>query len=276
MALKNDCIVSGKTETDFNAPLHATALQQDRLVLIAEDNEINQKVIMRQLAMLGFAADVAGDGLEALKQWRTGKYALLLTDVHMPKMDGYQLTCAIRAEENTVRHSVIIALTANASKNDALHCHAAGMDDYLSKPVSLENLKAMLKKWLPETSTVIPRVVIKKVVDVDVLAALIGDNPDIINEFLMDFRRSADQIAAELKMTYETGEAAQVSKLAHKLKSSASSVGAVELAQLCAAIEQAGKTDQLEVLASLLPRFEIEMTAVDSYLESLSVYMTKK
>jgi signal transduction histidine kinase/CheY-like chemotaxis protein len=283
MELENDNMVSGKNETDFNAPLHADALQQDRLVLIAEDNETNQKVIVRQLAMLGFAADVASDGLEALEQWRTGKYALLLTDIHMPKMDGYQLTCAIRAEESTVRHSVIIALTANASKHDASRCRAVGMDDYLSKPVSLENLKATLKKWLPDiaavptvtetkalpdkpSTAVVSREGLLKVVDVDVLAGLVGDNPEIINEFLMDFRHSASQIAAELKMTYETGQAVQVGKLAHKLK----------LVRLCAAIEQAGKADQLEVLANLLPRFEVEMTAVENYLESLSVYMTKK
>lgn len=110
-----------------------------------------------------------------------------------------------------------------------------------------------------------------KLVDISVLAALVGDSPEIISDFLQDFQRSAVKIAMELKSAYATGQAAQVGMLAHKLKSSARSVGAQRLAELCAAIEQAGKTNQPEVLAVLLPQFEKEMDAVDDYLSTLQL-----
>ena len=84
-------------ETAINPPSHDEALRNGRLILVAEDNETNQKVILRQLALLGFAADVADNGRLALERWQSGNYALLLTDLHMPEMDGYALTAAIRA-----------------------------------------------------------------------------------------------------------------------------------------------------------------------------------
>ena len=133
------------------APSREKALKEGRLILVAEDNEINQKVIRQQLALLGYAADIAQDGREALKRWESGIYALLLTDLHMPEMDGYQLTAAIRlAEQGKGKaRAPIIAFTANALKGEAEHCRAVGMDDYLSKPVQLAHLNAILQKWLP-------------------------------------------------------------------------------------------------------------------------------
>ncbi|MCX7068592.1 MAG: PAS domain S-box protein [Methylococcales bacterium] len=275
--------LSNKSESAFIAPLRTDALQQDRLILVAEDNETNQKVILQQLALLGFAADIVNDGLEALERWRSGDYVLLLTDLHMPNMDGYQLTAAIRAEQHNVRHSIIIALTANALKGESLHCHELGMDDYLSKPTPLAELKAMLKKWLPNaypnlqpaaavilSNVPIPsNTMLNSAVDVSVLEALVGDDPEVISDFLQDFRRSATQIATELKRAFTAGQATQVSALAHKLKSSARAVGALELGELCAAIEQAAQAGHLEILAALIPRFETEMTAVNNYLDAL-------
>jgi two-component system sensor histidine kinase/response regulator len=263
-----------RIEAAFSPPPRVAALHQGRLILVAEDNEINQKVILRQLALLGFAADVAADGRQALKRWQSGDYALLLTDLQMPRMDGYALTTAIRAEEKDSRHIPIVALTANALKEEAERCHSVGMDDYLSKPVQLAQLKAMLEQWLPATadepspdspdSPAMP-------VDVSVLRALVGDDSKVIREFLHDFRISATKVAVELKAACENGQTAQVGALAHKLKSSARSVGALALGALCAEMEQAGKAGQIEVLDALLSRFELEMVAVDEYLDALQV-----
>ncbi len=269
-------LTTGKDKSAFIAPLRSEALRQGRLILVAEDNETNQKVILQQLALLGFAADVTGDGEEALERWRSGDYTVLLTDLHMPKMDGYELTTAIRAEENSSRHTVIIAQTANALKGESLRCREAGMDDYFRKPTPLAELKAMLNKWLPEqptaaviTAALAPIHDVSKPVDVNVLAALVGDAPEVISDFLQDFRRSATKIAAEMKATYADGQATQLGELAHKLKSSAHAVGAMALGELCADIEQRGKSNQIEVLTALWPRFEAEMAAVNNYLESL-------
>jgi len=223
-------------------PSREEALRQGRLILIAEDNETNQKVILRQLVLLGYTADVATDGREALERWQSGDYALLLTDLHMPKMDGYELTQAIRAEEKGNRRIPIIALTANALKGEADHCRAVGMDDYRSKPSPLAELKAVLEKWLPAAEprvdttlstglpvAAIPRTAITAPVDVTVLEGLVGDDPALVREFLQDFRSSAAKITAELRAACVANHTAAAAAAAHKLKSSAHAVGALAL-----------------------------------------------
>ncbi len=290
------------------APLsREDARQQGHLILVAEDNEINQKVILQQLMLLGRTADIANNGREALELWQSGDYGLLFTDLHMPEMDGYELTTAIRAAEKTGEGKTripIIAFTANALKGEADHCRAIGMDDYLSKPVQLVNLKAMLAKWMPVVSSdpiadeaappegvgrVSPSGVTRHEVaaadvglryanptygadasapvDVNVLKALIGDDEAMIREFLHDFRLSAAKIAAELRIACAAGQTAAAGALAHKLKSSSRSVGALALGELCAAMEQAGKGGDAETLATLLPKFEQELAGVERFLE---------
>ena len=103
-------------------PSREEALRQNRLILVAEDNEINQAVIRQQLQLLGYAADVAPNGREALKRWYGGSYALLLTDLHMPDTDGFELTAQIRAVEGERARTPIIALTANAMKGESERC----------------------------------------------------------------------------------------------------------------------------------------------------------
>ena len=284
------------------------ARRQGSLILVAEDNEINQKVILQQLMLLGQTADIASNGREALERWLSGDYAILFADLHMPEMDGYELSAAIRTAEKTGKTRMpIIAFTANAIKGEAERCLAIGMDDYLSKPVQLVNLKAMLEKWLPrstheaagemqETSAeagdshrsnltplrqaqdrleeegaatlpassgASPDTV---AVDVNVLKALIGDDGAMVREFLHDFRISAAKIAMELRTACAAGQATAAGALAHKLKSSARSVGALALGELCAGMEKAGKAGDTETLEALLPRFEQELLSVESFI----------
>jgi two-component system sensor histidine kinase/response regulator len=197
----------------------------------------------------------------------------------MPKMDGYQLTATIRAREAGKRRTPIIVLTANAVKGEAEHCRAVGMDDYLTKPARLADLKAMLEKWLPAATersldspdspaASAPPGTFAGPVDLSVLKSLVGDDPTVIREFLCDFRISAAKTAAELKSAYENDQTAQAGALAHKLKSSARSVGALKLGELCAAIEQADKAGRVDALADLVRRFEVEISAVYEYLDS--------
>ncbi|MBT7229194.1 MAG: response regulator [Gammaproteobacteria bacterium] len=123
---------------------------REQLILLAEDNEINQDVIIRQLGLIGYKGEVASDGIEALKMYESGNYDLLLTDLHMPKMDGYSLTRAIRSieKESGEQRIPIIAITANALKDEEENCLSTGMDGYLSKPVELKQMQTELKKWL--------------------------------------------------------------------------------------------------------------------------------
>ncbi len=124
------------------------ARAQGRLILVAEDDAMNQKVILQQLGLLGYAGQIAADGAEALRLWRTGAYAMLLSDLHMPNMDGYELSLHIRADEPPGTHLPIVALTANALRGEAERATAVGMDGYLTKPVPLATLRDVLAKWV--------------------------------------------------------------------------------------------------------------------------------
>ena len=270
-----------KNLTDYSPVPREEGLRQGRLILIAEDNETNQKVIQQQLALLGYAADIANNGREALERWRSGDFALVLTDLHMPEMDGYELSAAIRLSEAGKMHTPIVVLTANALKGEAERCYALGMDGYLSKPVQLVDLKAMLERWLapigssPDLPAIIaktiaePPVATKDPVDIRILEQLVGNDPAVITECLRSFRASATTTAAELNAAYHAGQAAQIEAAAHKLKSSARSVGALALGELCAGMEEACATNHTEGLATLFHPFKEEMAALDEYLGSL-------
>ena len=173
------------------------ALAGGPLVLVAEDNEINRKVIGHQLALLGVAAEMVDNGPDALARWRDGRasqrHAMLLTDLHMPGIDGYTLAATIRGEESDGSRLPILALSANALVGEIDRCRAAGIDDYLSKPVQTDQLGEMLKRWLPSEEVYrlesLDHVDCEEVdvfdvelglcaYDDDALARLVGDDPD--------------------------------------------------------------------------------------------------
>ena len=202
-------------------------------------------------------------------------------------MDGYGLTAAIRIAEGGKIHMPIIAFTANALKGEAEHCREIGMDDYLSKPVQLVSLKAMLDKWLPvaaaapqlrsgkvlipelrERGTVNSRQASPSIaVDVNVLRSLVGNDDATLRDFLHEFQISAAKIADELRTACAARQAGIVGAAAHKLKSSARSVGALALGELCAEMEKYGKVNDHEALTALLPQFEQELATVERFIE---------
>lgn len=120
------------------------------LILVAEDNSMNQVLIDTQLELLGYSAEFASDGLEALELWKAGNYQLLITDIRMPRMDGHELIRQIRAQESGSTSIPIIAATANAMESDIKQCQEAGANDVIPKPFSLEALKKILEKWSPQ------------------------------------------------------------------------------------------------------------------------------
>lgn len=257
------------------------ALRQNRLILVAEDNAINQVVILHQLAMLGYAADIANNGREALDCWRSCSYALVLTDLQMPEIDGFELATRIRAAEPEPCRTPIAALTANILVDEEERCRAAGMDDFLSKPASLGDLRALLTRWLPgdepevnntplaNTNSVdspTPPLATKPPVDVSVLEEFVGKDPQIVSTLLQSFRVSASAIAAELRGACHTDRAMEAAAAAHKLKSAALTVGALALAELCSKIEKAGRAGQAHLLVHLLGQFNAELAAVDDYI----------
>ena len=242
-------------------------------ILVAEDNEINRKVISQQLNLLGFATVIAGDGKEALQLWENGDFALLLTDLNMPNMDGYELSKAIRQAEAEGRHLPIVALTANALTSEEKRCKEAGMDDYLSKPVTLARLQATLKKWLPviielDTGEALEFPVSEQlsVLDTGVLANLVGEDPALIEDILKDYQQSAQTLAAEIRAALAKGDMKTVGDCAHKLKSSSRAVGALALGEVCARMDQADRNfvgdGPMSLSFQLAADFETALAAV--------------
>jgi len=230
-----------------------------QLILLAEDNETNREVITEQLHLLGYTSEAAVDGREALEKWRTGNYALLLTDCHMPNMDGFQLAAAIREEQLEGNHSTIIAATANAMQGEAQRCLDSGMDDYLSKPIRLNELGKMLAKWLPSHSTnaeesydgiVQPNesansdelaVLPKLIWDAAMLSRMVGDNAQMHKRVLDRFLVNAKEQVAMIDVAVAENDANVVVQVAHKLKSAALMVGAMKLGEICQGLEISGR-----------------------------------
>ncbi|MDO9024192.1 PAS domain S-box protein [Zwartia sp.] len=262
-------------------PAHIITQRRGVQILVAEDNEINQKVILYQLALLGYDAELAHDGRDALTRWQTGNHSLLLTDLQMPNLDGYDLARAIRRAEGVQRHLPIIALTANALKSEAQRCKEVGMDDYLTKPVLLNQLQAMLEKWLPnsvqqalaENLTVVPAAEPTAephlaVLDRTALLKQFGPHFAQMAQLYTDYRLSALKIAEEIRAAILLEDWNAVNRCAHKLKSSSRAVGAMDLGEVCQRLEQASKDGQADVMQKLATEFEHALAAV---LDALSL-----
>ncbi len=249
--------------SDFQMPPFETALAAGRVVLVAEDNAINRAVILRQLQLLGYVAEAVNNGREALQRWQTDKHRVILADFHMPELDGIGLTQAIReAEAGSGGHTVIIAFTANAMKGESERMLAAGMDDFISKPVVLARLAETLSRWLPsemEPSGEPPDRLDgggEQVFISTALSDLVGDDPEAVAGFLDAFIDQTRGDIAKLQAAFEAHAAAPVGAMAHKMKSSARTVGAFRLATLCDTLETAGKAadwSSIEALMAALP-----------------------
>jgi len=254
-----EALPSKSTSEVRSPPSRPEAIRSRHLILVAEDNEINQRLIREQLNLLGYAVDVVADGRQALERWRSGDYALLFVDLHMPQMDGYDLTLAIRLAESSASHTPIVALTANALPGEAARCQAVGMDGYLTKPASLTQLSAEAQKWLGPWAPA--------AVDTRVLEALIGPDPRLIREFLSEFAHSAARLSKQLTAAFAQGDLKEVSASAHKLKSSARAVGASRLGEICESVESAAQVGGVESLRILVPDFEREVTKVQEFVQ---------
>ena len=243
------------------------ARAQGRLILVAEDDRVNQLVILQQLSLLGYTAEVADDGSKALELWKRGDYAMVLTDLHMPRMDGYALASAIRQRESAEQHIPIIALTANALSGESSRALNQGMDAYLVKPVKLEQLKHTLEHWLqgPEPSTrsnsPLPEGTIAvadkaTVLDLDILKELVGTDPELLKEFLTIWQNASAPLIAELHQAFEVQDTATISSVAHRFKSSSRSIGALPLGDVCADLEMACRAHDHEEIGRLVQYFD--------------------
>ncbi len=244
------------------------ARREHSLVLVVDDHATNREVLTRQLARAGFACETAADGEEGLRRWRTGDYALVLTDIHMPKMDGYQLTAAIRRTEQAEQRerTPVIAVTANVSKGEAEHCIAMGMDAFLGKPLRIAQVSAQLRRWLPhaefaaasrrsvgEVPGAIPAVSDDEMlsapsapVDRSVLNEIAGHDTTLARNLLHDFLAAIRSDLIGLRAAHAAGDLPEATRQAHRIKGAAALVGARDVQQAAAKVEAAGRAEDAE------------------------------
>ncbi len=238
-----------------------TARAEGRVILVAEDNIVNQQVLRQQLAILGFDCDIAGGGAAALQSLRERPYLLLLCDCHMPGIDGFELTRLIRlSEKASTARLPILAITANAMPGEPERCRAAGMDDYLSKPIEIKTLQAALERWLdpnwhpvsvgdvPVTLTriapqaVAPMPTPVTAIDLRNLKTVFGDDPLRLQPVLEQWRAVIEGAAGELHLAVATMHWDDMIAAAHRIKGSAGIAGAHDLSASAVRLETALRT----------------------------------
>lgn len=278
-------------------PSRDEAESQGSLILVAEDQPTNREVIGQQLTRLGYVFDMACDGLEALELWQSGHYALLLTDCHMPNMDGFELAKAIRQEES--EHpgnsaTTIIAITANALVGEGDHCLSSGMDDYLTKPVELSKLRETLSRWMKQReqtglTSLLPGQDERREepavqsnthslagtsspIDFQQISTILGtEDPAIHRQLLLSFWDSLQQDIIKLQCALDAQDPMEIRKLAHAAKGAARSSGSTALSALFSEIEHQASNQNLENLSALQSQLESQIESLEVFLKNTQI-----
>ena len=297
-------IESDAVLTHQNLPAHGRAEYGESTdavsrILVVEDELTNQIILESYLTKLGYRVDVAGGGGEALKLLESADdFSLVLMDCMMPDIDGYQATAAIRDPSSAVRnHSIpIIALTANAMQDDRQRCFAAGMDEYLSKPVDFNALQAVLDKWLPPGSAGSPAGVdrgLHTTCSIDLKTVARNDQPSLPGDHVLDieafvrrnmgnlelsravataFISSAPDYIGGIRTALAEGNFANLRASAHKLKGAAANLSLDSLSQSALVIEAAARSydgdEALNIMSALELKLEQAIEALNEFLNT--------
>jgi TMAO reductase system sensor TorS len=261
-------------------------------VLLVEDNAVNQLVAQAFLKGFGLQVSLAENGRLALERVLQGHFDLILMDCQMPEMDGFEATAKIREKQRDglLRASLpIVALTANAVEGDRERCLEAGMDDYLSKPFTGDQLAAVLRRWLPANdaapapgtvaSPLPPRQGVAAVgvglvnpQALDVIRNLVGTSGALlVKRVIGAYLARAPEDVAQMRRAVAAADADALRKVAHLLKSSSANVGAEQLASLCQQLETIGQNADMDKATGVLLELELEFAGVVSALENTLV-----
>ena len=254
-------------------------------LLLAEDNDVNRKIALRMLERLGYSADAVTDGAQALSAVLAGAYDCVLMDVQMPELDGLEATRRIAAQLTPGERPYVIAVTANAMTGDREKCLAAGMDDYLSKPIQMKTLAEALGRaalfkqrraaGLPEPGTHAAPVaavpVAAAVLDMEQVGELIALDPThaVLAEFVGMYLAQAPARIAAIKGALLDNDLAAVSREAHTFKGASANLGAALVAQVTKKIELAGKAGEGGQIFSWLDELEERYAEAEAALKAL-------
>ncbi len=240
-------------------------LRRERLLMV-EDNLVNRKVTLGQLRKLGYTADAVSNGFEALEALAGASYDIVLMDCHMPEMDGFEASEAIRRRENGLKHTWIIAMTANAMAGDREECLRAGMDDYVSKPVRIEDLAAALERAGQQSAPPAPALNPKTIAALRELPS--EDGASMLPMLVAAFLQEAPASVAAMNAAMGKNDARGLARAAHTLRGCSGYFGADRLQELCAEIERTGRAGLLEPAPELLASAERELQRVISELHT--------
>jgi CheY-like chemotaxis protein/HPt (histidine-containing phosphotransfer) domain-containing protein len=274
-------------------PVEQLAERMPLRILLAEDNVVNQQLALLLLKKLGYRADVTADGLEALQALEREPYDVVLMDVQMPKMDGLEATRHIHQRwPQGRRRPYVIAATANAMQEEREACLAAGMDDYLPKPIHLEELAAALRRCRPRVAPRPPAAAREPDVGsqalpergplgpprsagvlhppaLERLMQTVGDDRGLLATLIDTFLRDAPRLVDAARQGLQQGQADEVRRAAHTLKSNGATFGAMRFSELSRELEALAKSGILEGTADLLARIEGEYESVRIALETV-------
>jgi len=252
------------------------ARKSNKLILLVEDNLLNQQVLTDQLHILGFGVEIANNGEEGLDMWRKGDYSLILTDLHMPKMSGYDMVEKIRNEaellESVDAQPYIIAVTANALKGEKERCLAVGINDFITKPIELNALEDTLKRWSNkqnQSQNVIIHQTTALPIDMEAVTKYVnGDKAKQIRFFKMYLEQSQGLIKS-INSGVMVNDLSEIIDGCHQLKSISKTIGAQMVSELASAFEDKCKEDELSTdeLIDLRDKLEIEYSKAAQFLK---------
>jgi len=254
----------------------ATALPEPLRILVAEDNPTNQRVANALLKKLGFAAEIVSNGKEAVGAVEMGDYDLVFMDVQMPEMDGMEATKNIRSLSRTSKDVVIIAMTAHAMKGDREKCIEAGMNDYITKPISQNSVSGIIEKWsssppsIPREAPDTPVEATQEEPESDDKIILFDrqgmgerlmDDDELIQAIMFSFLENTPELIRQLNESAEQADAETCERHAHSMQGSSSSAGALRLYAVATRIREAAKMGDLEAVKIDLPKISIQFDA---------------
>jgi CheY-like chemotaxis protein/HPt (histidine-containing phosphotransfer) domain-containing protein len=240
-------------------------------ILVAEDNAVNRTVALRQLRKLGYSAEAVANGLEAVEAIEQFPYDVVLMDCQMPELDGYEATRRIRALEASghwprATRVRIVAMTANAMKGDREKCLAAGMDDYISKPVALAELQRVLEASTPASPTADPASVEAPVLNPTLVSELkslgLPGEADPFVEVMQLFLQDTPERIQTVREALRANDTTQAAKVAHTLKGSCANVGAERMRRLSSCLERAASEGAVALAEEYLAQIERELAVV--------------